>query len=73
MRLKLLHMCTPSSKVRKLSCIGVRRHAQIENCLQVAVGAFRVIAEFELKRLGNDKRVSMLFFEMQNMMHALLQ
>ncbi|KAI0654001.1 hypothetical protein C8Q70DRAFT_926716, partial [Cubamyces menziesii] len=47
--------------------------AHVHPFLQVAVGAFRVIAEFELKRFGNDKRVSMLFFEMQNMMHALLQ
>ncbi|KAI0332933.1 hypothetical protein GY45DRAFT_1245740 [Cubamyces sp. BRFM 1775] len=47
--------------------------AHVHPFVQVAVGAFRVIAEFELKRLGNDKRVGTLILEMQNMMSALLQ
>ena len=39
----------------------------------VAVGAFKVIIELEVKRRDNDKKVNLLFLEMSNMMSVLLQ
>ncbi len=39
----------------------------------VAVGAFRVVVELDLKRRDNDKKITVLFVEMRNMMEALLQ
>ena len=39
----------------------------------VAVGAFKVIIELEVKRRDNDKKVNLLFLEMKNMMSVLLQ
>ena len=39
----------------------------------VAVGAFKVVIELEVKRRDNDKKVNLLFLEMKNMMSALLQ
>lgn len=39
----------------------------------VAVGAFRVIVDLEVKRHSNDKKVSLLFYEMGDMMATLLQ
>ena len=39
----------------------------------MAVGAFKVVIELEVKRRDNDRKVNLLFFEMKNMMSALLQ
>ncbi|KAI8974013.1 hypothetical protein BD414DRAFT_539931 [Trametes punicea] len=47
--------------------------AQIHPFLSVAVGAFRVVVELEIKRHDNDKKVNLLFLEMRNMMASLLQ
>ena len=40
---------------------------------QVAVGAFKVVVELEIKRHDNDKKINLLFLEMRNMMSSLLQ
>ena len=40
---------------------------------EVAVGAFKVAIELEVKRRDNDKKIDLLFLEMRNMMSALLQ
>lgn len=40
---------------------------------EVAVGAFKVVIELEVKRRDNDKKVNLLFLEMKNMMSALLE
>ncbi|KAI0645299.1 hypothetical protein C8Q79DRAFT_1011379 [Trametes meyenii] len=47
--------------------------AQVHPFLAVAVGAFKVVIELEVKRRDNDKKVNILFLEMRNMMSALLQ
>ncbi|KAL7277857.1 hypothetical protein ACG7TL_008803 [Trametes sanguinea] len=47
--------------------------AQIHPILSVAVGAFKVVVELEVKRHDNDKKVNLLFLEMRNMMTVLLQ
>ncbi|KAI0665675.1 hypothetical protein C8Q78DRAFT_1063523 [Trametes maxima] len=47
--------------------------AQVHPFLAVAVGAFKVVIELEVKRRDNDKKVNLLFLEMRNMMAALLQ
>ncbi|TBU40766.1 hypothetical protein BD309DRAFT_992844 [Dichomitus squalens] len=47
--------------------------AQIHPVIAVAVGAFKVVIELEVKRRDNDKKVSLLFLEMRNMMSAFLQ
>ncbi len=39
----------------------------------VAVGAFRVVVELDVKRRDNDKKIGTLFVEMRDMMEALLQ
>lgn len=39
----------------------------------VAVGAFKVVIELEVKRRDNDKKVNLLFLEMRDMMATLLQ
>lgn len=39
----------------------------------VAVGAFRVVVELDVKRRDNDKKITVLFVEMRNMMEALIQ
>ena len=39
----------------------------------VAVGAFRVVVELDMKRRDNDKKIGVLFVEMRDMMEALLQ
>lgn len=39
----------------------------------VAVGAFRVVVELDVKRRDNDKKIGALFVEMRDMMEALLQ
>ncbi|KAI0332934.1 hypothetical protein GY45DRAFT_365739 [Cubamyces sp. BRFM 1775] len=47
--------------------------AQLHPFLQVAVGAFKVVVELEIKRHDNDKKINLLFLEMRNMMSSLLQ
>ncbi|KAH9856040.1 hypothetical protein C2E23DRAFT_563914 [Lenzites betulinus] len=47
--------------------------AQIHPFLSIAVGAFRVVVELEVKRRDNDKKIILLFLEMRNMMSSLLQ
>ena len=37
---------------------------------EVAVGAFKVAIELEVKRRDNDKKIDLLFLEMRNMMHG---
>ena len=41
--------------------------------IAVAVGAFRVVVELDMKRRDNDKKIAVLFVEMRDMMEALLQ
>ena len=41
--------------------------------MTVAVGAFRVAVELDLKRRDNDKKISLLFVEMRDMMAVLIQ
>ena len=45
----------------------------LRNQLTVAVGAFRVVVELDMKRRDNDKKIGVLFVEMRDMMEALLQ
>ncbi|KAM5543336.1 hypothetical protein V8D89_003210 [Ganoderma adspersum] len=47
--------------------------AQIHPFIAIAVGAFRVVVELDVKRRDNDKKIGMLFVEMRDMMEALLQ
>ncbi|KAI0653998.1 hypothetical protein C8Q70DRAFT_1031605 [Cubamyces menziesii] len=47
--------------------------AQVHPFLQVAVGAFSVVVELEMKRHDNDRKISLLFLEMRNMMSTLVQ
>ena len=39
----------------------------------VAVGAFKVAIELDLKRRENDKKIALLFLEMRDMMSALVE
>ena len=41
--------------------------------LLVAVGAFKVAIELDLKRRENDKKIALLFLEMRDMMYALVE
>ncbi|RPD59328.1 hypothetical protein L226DRAFT_314748 [Lentinus tigrinus ALCF2SS1-7] len=47
--------------------------AQVHPFIKVAVGAFRVAVELDLKRKDNDKKISILFAEMRDMMAVLVQ
>ncbi|KAI9068344.1 hypothetical protein FKP32DRAFT_1587743 [Trametes sanguinea] len=47
--------------------------AQLHPFIGVAVGAFKVVVELDLKRRDNDKKIASLFLQMKNMMGALLQ
>ncbi|RDX51421.1 hypothetical protein OH76DRAFT_1481353 [Lentinus brumalis] len=47
--------------------------AQIHPFIKIAVGAFRVAIELDLKRKDNDKKVPLLFVEMRDMMAVLGQ
>ncbi|KAM5542913.1 hypothetical protein V8D89_003297, partial [Ganoderma adspersum] len=47
--------------------------AQLHPFIAIAVGAFKVVIELEIKRRDNDKKVNLLFLEMKNMMSVLLQ
>ena len=64
---------TPSSKVRIYLLIVLRTFMLTSNCLTVAVGAFRVAVELDLKRRDNDKKISLMFVEMRDMMAVLVQ
>ena len=39
----------------------------------MAVGAFKVAVELDLKRRENDKKIALLFLEMRDMMSALVE
>ncbi|TBU21891.1 hypothetical protein BD311DRAFT_869699 [Dichomitus squalens] len=47
--------------------------AQIHPFIKIAVGAFRVAVELDLKRRDNDKKIPVLFAEMRDMMAVLVQ
>ncbi|KAI0325484.1 hypothetical protein GY45DRAFT_240808 [Cubamyces sp. BRFM 1775] len=47
--------------------------ANIHPFIKVAVGAFRVVVELDLKRRDNDKKITVLFVEMRDMMEVLIQ
>ncbi|KAI0762326.1 hypothetical protein C8Q74DRAFT_143012 [Fomes fomentarius] len=47
--------------------------AAIHPFIQVAVGAFSVAIELDLKRRENDKKITLLFTEMRDMMAALVE
>ncbi|KAH9858589.1 hypothetical protein C2E23DRAFT_717063, partial [Lenzites betulinus] len=47
--------------------------AKIHPFIEVAVGAFKVVVELDLKRRDNDKKISVLFLEMKDMMAVLLE
>ncbi|KAI0767714.1 hypothetical protein C8Q74DRAFT_1203793 [Fomes fomentarius] len=47
--------------------------AKLHPFIAVAVGAFRVVVELDIKRRDNDKKIAVLFVEMKDMMEALLQ
>ncbi|KAI1783152.1 hypothetical protein LXA43DRAFT_1187180 [Ganoderma leucocontextum] len=47
--------------------------AKLHPFIGIAVGAFRVVVELDVKRRDNDKKIGMLFVEMRDMMEALLQ
>ncbi|KAI0766852.1 hypothetical protein BD413DRAFT_141493 [Trametes elegans] len=47
--------------------------AKLHPFIGIAVGAFKVVVELDLKRRDNDKKIAALFLEMKNMMEALLQ
>ncbi|RPD56321.1 hypothetical protein L226DRAFT_469232 [Lentinus tigrinus ALCF2SS1-7] len=47
--------------------------AQIHPFIKVAIGAFRVAVELDLKRRDNDKKIPLLFAEMRDMMAVLVQ
>ena len=40
---------------------------------EVAVGAFKVVVELDLKRRDNEKKITLLFVEMKDMMEVLIQ
>ncbi|KAI0373412.1 hypothetical protein BV20DRAFT_937448 [Pilatotrama ljubarskyi] len=47
--------------------------AKLHPFVGIAVSAFRVVVELDLKRRDNDKKIAALFLEMKDMMEALLQ
>ncbi|PIL29961.1 hypothetical protein GSI_07872 [Ganoderma sinense ZZ0214-1] len=47
--------------------------AQVHPFIKIAVGAFRVAVELDLKRRDNDKKISLMFVEMRDMMAVLVQ
>ncbi|CDO75523.1 hypothetical protein BN946_scf184871.g4 [Trametes cinnabarina] len=47
--------------------------AKLHPFIGVAVGAFRIVVELDLKRRDNDKKIASLFLQMKDMMEALLQ
>ncbi|KAH9894903.1 hypothetical protein C8Q73DRAFT_644952 [Cubamyces lactineus] len=47
--------------------------AKLHPFIGIAVGAFRVVVELDMKRRDNDKKIASLFLEMKDMMEALLQ
>ncbi|EIW63446.1 uncharacterized protein TRAVEDRAFT_112584, partial [Trametes versicolor FP-101664 SS1] len=47
--------------------------AKIHPFIAVAVGAFKVVVELDVKRRDNDKKISVLFLEMKDMMSVLLE
>ncbi|CDO69805.1 hypothetical protein BN946_scf184803.g3 [Trametes cinnabarina] len=47
--------------------------ASVHPFISLAVGAFRVAIELDLKRRENDKKINLLFVEMRDMMTALLR
>ncbi|KAI0766841.1 hypothetical protein BD413DRAFT_141310 [Trametes elegans] len=47
--------------------------ANIHPFIKVAVGAFRVVVELDMKRRENEKKVTILFVEMKDMMEVLIQ
>ncbi|PIL33865.1 hypothetical protein GSI_03571 [Ganoderma sinense ZZ0214-1] len=47
--------------------------AKLHPFIGVAVGAFRVVVELDVKRRDNDKKIGVLFVEMRDMMEALLR
>ena len=65
--------CTPLSGVRRIRISSLRSDHANTALLLVAVGAFRVVVELDMKRRDNDKKIAVLFVEMRDMMGALLQ
>ncbi|KAJ2989911.1 hypothetical protein NUW54_g8639 [Trametes sanguinea] len=47
--------------------------AKLHPFIGIAVGAFRIVVELDLKRRDNDKKIASLFLQMKDMMEALLQ
>ncbi|KAI8975856.1 hypothetical protein BD414DRAFT_423775 [Trametes punicea] len=47
--------------------------AKLHPFIQIAVGAFRIVVELDLKRRDNDKKIACLFLQMRDMMEALVQ
>ncbi|KAI0666566.1 hypothetical protein C8Q78DRAFT_1107669 [Trametes maxima] len=47
--------------------------AKLHPFIGIAVGAFRIVVELDLKRRDNDKKIATLFLQMTDMMEALLQ
>ncbi|KAI0752480.1 hypothetical protein C8Q80DRAFT_1146274 [Daedaleopsis nitida] len=47
--------------------------AKLHPFIGIAVSAFRVVIELDMKRRDNDKKIGVLFAEMKDMMEALLQ
>ncbi|KAI0633741.1 hypothetical protein C8Q77DRAFT_1157905 [Trametes polyzona] len=47
--------------------------AKLHPFIGIAVGAFRVVVELDLRRRDNDKKIAALFLQMKDMMEALLQ
>ncbi|KAI0644519.1 hypothetical protein C8Q79DRAFT_1011558 [Trametes meyenii] len=47
--------------------------ANIHPFIKVAVGAFRVVVELDVKRRDNEKKITILFVAMKDMMEVLLQ
>ncbi|OJT10257.1 hypothetical protein TRAPUB_13211 [Trametes pubescens] len=47
--------------------------AKLHPFIGIAVGAFRIVVELDLKRRDNDKKIAALFLQMKDMMEALLQ
>ena len=72
----MLHRFIPSSEVSRFAiCFEKLPSSGRANphLLTVAVGAFRVAVELDLKRRDNDKKISLLFVEMRDMMAVLIQ
>ncbi|KAI0708178.1 hypothetical protein C8T65DRAFT_211601 [Cerioporus squamosus] len=47
--------------------------AKLHPFIGIAVSAFRIVVELDIKRRDNDKKIGVLFAEMKDMMEALLQ